>query len=1405
MWRSNSSVSSRSSGLPPDIINSENVSFESNESFNFHKWNIPKIKYTDIYTDSSWTQNIFKSEYAVKTVEQTYAISGKNCSFQLFGKKFLEEAKAKKYKFLHIGSVQVAVKPLTRLGIDASVLLCLRDARFLQFKPSILGMIQSSVYAGPVHFDVFPNMSVSLDDINFLKTLTLNIQTKGYDMEEGSRPLAIIYRIYYRLMKTSLNPQAIFKDPKGSTLLIESSTQNVAISAPKMIQWDKLNLPNEWILESVSKPTTVVSRSSDVDIIEQYLNGDVKINFADLNVSGHIQRPLPIDNRRYSFAGSSTTEGIRNIDKEIDALLADAARMKEKTVKGIGDDSANSQISQAFYSTKSHPPNGEDDDSGSLSPSASDINGPLPPPPPQQIPGQLLVLNAETHPVNFFHQIDWTALHKDFSSKENQIFRHAYRAKFSKKERDQIKVQWTEKMISSRKHILFFDFLQKYFPLDDNTLNVVKKKFTKEDKTVVNASHPPLESILIDVKGVSVKASPFKMPKNDCPDDSRAIIEQNNFVNQSLHTIGQQLDRIEEKFSSTSSKEDPLISLPDNRKSLGLKPKSEKTMEKIEAMLSDLKISQASSSGKMISPLSYPLTDTDSSTSSTDADIKILEKTFGKENLEPKVQRIYDKPKSVGFTKNWYSRPTPPDLQFEERFLQTQFSVSSEKIYEWNIDGLSEQELLNKMNHMSMVAIAYDANQNLSQSEIVDLLATGFSGTLRSWWDKHLTEETREGIRKAVKKGDDGFPIFNEKVGMGEPDSVNTLIYTIIKHFIGTPSNITARISDVLNNLRCPTMFDYKWYQDVFHSRVMLKTDSNKPYWKEKFIDGLPSLFAHKVKDELQNPTTGMIDYENLTYGELFSTVKKLGIRMCIDQKLLRQQLKNSKKLKYEMGNFCEQFGLLPIAPSKAIRKKSKKFSRREPAPYYNTYKKRKFNKPSTSKNFSKNFKKSKKKKPESKFEKYFSKGKCFNCGETGHFADKCPKPPKKIKQEINALNISEDEKHNIFQILQNNAFSNYTSDEDIITSDEDIITSDDSDYHSASSYSSDEDVKIGCFDSCCNKKVFVLTKTEEHEDMLLKLISQIENPELKEEYLQKLKKFMTRKEKTPSTSKISLEETLERFSKPKTKVVTISDLQCEISNIKNDIVELKKEINVLKTNNKALEQEILLTKLKSSFPECNSDNEDAKTANSESSEHTNEVRSDNMFPNDFQAISLLNKVFPPKWYTKVHIIVAKDYSFDALALMDTGADLNCIQEGLVPSRYFEKSMETLSSASGNRMQINFELNNAHVCQNKICFHIPSVLIKNMSEQVILGMPFIAMIYPFNADLHGVKTNVMGVPINFQFASKFEVDICHQSMNMISAKTKHLSFLKQDVMYKKSLNKFLTNCFSQKLLLFRIK
>ena len=56
----------------------------------------------------------------------------------------------------------------------------------------------------------------------------------------------------------------------------------------------------------------------------------------------------------------------------------------------------------------------------------------------------------------------------------------------------------------------------------------------------------------------------------------------------------------------------------------------------------------------------------------------------------PEIKRFVGNSKLMSFTKNWYSKPTSPDIQFEERSFQTQFSVSVNKLYEWNIDGLSE-------------------------------------------------------------------------------------------------------------------------------------------------------------------------------------------------------------------------------------------------------------------------------------------------------------------------------------------------------------------------------------------------------------------------------------------------------------------------------------------------------------------------------------------------------------------------------------------------------------------------------------------------------------------------------------------------------------------------------------------
>ena len=45
--------------------------------------------------------------------------------------------------------------------------------------------------------------------------------------------------------------------------------------------------------------------------------------------------------------------------------------------------------------------------------------------------------------------------------------------------------------------------------------------------------------------------------------------------------------------------------------------------------------------------------------------------------------------------------------------------------------------------------------------------------------------------------------------------------------------------------------------------------------------------------------------------------------------------------------------------------------------------------------------------------------------------------------------------------------------------------------------------------------------------------------------------------------TKISLDETLERFNKKKSKEITVNDLQHEIANIKKEIFELKNDLKI--------------------------------------------------------------------------------------------------------------------------------------------------------------------------------------------------------------------------------------------------
>uniref|UniRef100_A0A9I9EMB7 CCHC-type domain-containing protein n=1 Tax=Cucumis melo TaxID=3656 RepID=A0A9I9EMB7_CUCME len=134
----------------------------------------------------------------------------------------------------------------------------------------------------------------------------------------------------------------------------------------------------------------------------------------------------------------------------------------------------------------------------------------------------------------------------------------------------------------------------------------------------------------------------------------------------------------------------------------------------------------------------------------------------------------------------------------------------------------------------------------------------------------------------------------------------------------------------------------------------------------------LPHYISQKFYQTMTaNSVNQQIDWTNLTYGDISSTVQMICVNLCTENKHTTKVIKDSDYRK-ELGTFCKQYGL--SQGPKEEKKKKKKYS---------------------SKKF---FRKSKK--------RYSSKTTntiCFKCNQKGHYANRCP-----LKDKINAMKIDE-------------------------------------------------------------------------------------------------------------------------------------------------------------------------------------------------------------------------------------------------------------------------------------------------------------------------------------------------------------------------------------------------------------
>ena len=125
-----------------------------------------------------------------------------------------------------------------------------------------------------------------------------------------------------------------------------------------------------------------------------------------------------------------------------------------------------------------------------------------------------------------------------------------------------------------------------------------------------------------------------------------------------------------------------------------------------------------------------------------------------------------------------------------------------------------------------MTSTTYKSRGN--QDHLIGVhLIVGFIGQLKGWWDNVLTEDEKIYIQTSL---DD----------RGNQNLVHTLIFSITKHFLRDPIAFQACTSKILQNLRCKKLGDYRWYRDLYLFKVYTRPDANQPYWKERFLNGLP-------------------------------------------------------------------------------------------------------------------------------------------------------------------------------------------------------------------------------------------------------------------------------------------------------------------------------------------------------------------------------------------------------------------------------------------------------------------------------------------------------------------------------------------------------------------------------------
>ena len=112
----------------------------------------------------------------------------------------------------------------------------------------------------------------------------------------------------------------------------------------------------------------------------------------------------------------------------------------------------------------------------------------------------------------------------------------------------------------------------------------------------------------------------------------------------------------------------------------------------------------------------------------------------------------------------------------------------------------------------------------------------------------------------------------------------------------------------------------------------------------------------------------------------------------------------------------------------------------------------------------------------------------------------------------------------------------------------------------------------------------------------------------------------------------------------------------------------LKQELTILRVDHNLIDQRV--KQLENTSHQGNEESTSLQNPSDEDEDETVNPTADMLQEaTNGTFLQTISRINFQKWHSKVRIVISKDFEFEVVALIDSSADLNCIQEGIIPSK----------------------------------------------------------------------------------------------------------------------------------------